>query len=194
MEAWLPLVDTLLGTLASKVPAPKAPGANSIFYAARCLESADGQYLAFGRHVTALPGIAANLPQVTASPAATSWFLNGPTGIPLTSLKAAQGAMLAVPVDSPPLGVAVTVRCVQWTAFVQNVDESGLSVGLFKKKVFSFLCFKTSFLSGSPYNNPELPRKVHNNRELSSIMIQSYWSRFEERLAMTARQYLWKRK
>ncbi|CAK9107010.1 Elongation factor 2 (EF-2) [Durusdinium trenchii] len=107
MEAWLPLVDTLLNALALKVPAPKAPPANSVFYAARCVESLDGQCFALGRHVAA-QAIAPNLPHVTALPG--SWLLNGPAAVPLeAALSTVPGAMLGLSVDSPPLGVALTV-------------------------------------------------------------------------------------
>lgn len=106
LEAWMPLVDTLLGAVAKTVPAPSAPPANSVFYAARCLESSDGQHLAFGRHLDPQRIRHLTLPQVAATLVSSSWFLNGPAAVPLS---ASPGMLLARAVESAQAG-AVTVR------------------------------------------------------------------------------------
>jgi len=62
VEAWLPLADLLLGAVAQNTPPPRSPPDDSIFYAARCLKSADGSMsIAFGREVP-LQSVPPNVP------------------------------------------------------------------------------------------------------------------------------------
>ena len=102
LEAWLPLSQTLLPSLMT-LPAPKAPGADAVFYAARCVETLDGQHLAVGRQVPAneVPRHARRV-QAQGSP----FLMNGPAAVPLLEVSA--GALIGLAVDAP-LGVAVTV-------------------------------------------------------------------------------------
>eukprot|EP00435_Cladocopium_sp_Y103_P072469 s352_g40.t1 len=108
MEAWLPLVDILVGVMANKVPAPAAPPSNSVFYAARCLQTTDGQHLALGRHVDPQQIAHLTLPQEVPVTTGICWLLNGPAAVPLSTIKAAPGAMLGIPVESASVG-AITV-------------------------------------------------------------------------------------
>jgi len=104
MESWLPLVDLLLGAVAQTVPPPRDLPEDSVFYCARCLKTADGLSLAFGRDVPR-QSLQPDTPLLVAGEAAnisSEWLLNGPDAVDISSVKVAKVALRGVVMHSPP--------------------------------------------------------------------------------------------
>jgi len=101
VEAWIPLVDTLLQAMVQHVPAPRPLGPSPRFYAAKSLHSTDGRtYLAFGRAISSSRAEVVDLEAIEASGGAC-WFLNGSNAVLLpSSFSYLGGALIGMSVES----------------------------------------------------------------------------------------------
>mmetsp|Transcript_36184 Transcript_36184/g.66536 ORF Transcript_36184/g.66536 Transcript_36184/m.66536 type:complete len:111 (+) Transcript_36184:1637-1969(+) len=108
MESWLPLADLLLGAVVKSVPPPKAPPHDSVFYAARCLKTADGSSIAIGREVPR-QSVAPNIDSVALVENSSEWFLNGPIAVGLSSVNVSKGTLRGIQLDSSPEDSAFTI-------------------------------------------------------------------------------------
>lgn len=106
VEAWLPLADVLLHSVALHVPPPRAT-VGGVFYAATTLSSADGRSVfALGRRIASpVPG----LPTLRAEDERCR-ILNGPLAIETPHVQVGSGAMLGIQLKSPHAGPAL-IEC-----------------------------------------------------------------------------------